>query len=167
MSARRGPRFTLTQLFVIAAVGLTLLVGVGFLGFFESSRRSILQRSEVLRNAAAEGVEARVMQHLDHASLALAHVERDIQLLAKPGASALELEPLFLTEVLDDPKVAEVTFTHASKLGFDEGTGDIQVAETDRWQLSVFRASEREGGAVKTRISERDGDSLATSSASS
>ncbi len=50
---RRRPRLTLAQWFVLSTLLLALVVGATFYAFLESSRRSILARSNELRDMAA------------------------------------------------------------------------------------------------------------------
>jgi hypothetical protein len=50
---KRLPKLTLVRLFVLTTVAVALAIGATFYGFLESSRRSIVQRSDRLRRGAS------------------------------------------------------------------------------------------------------------------
>jgi adenylate cyclase len=155
MADGRAPRLTLTQLFVVATIALTVLVGAGFLVFVESSRRSIVERSERLRSDAAERVATRVQDDLEVATTAIDDLERDVKTGVTPSGSPLAMEAALFEVVLNNPRIAEATLTHARRLGYDD-RGTIVRAEDDRWQLSVYRASSAEKMAIQTRVITRE-----------
>src|SRR4029077_7154781 len=68
---------------------------------------------------------------------------------------AAAIEAVLFGELLDRPRLAEITFTRATRLDFD-GEGRSRLSP-ERWQLSVLRAT---GGAesVVTRHTTREGE---------
>ncbi len=139
-SSRRpsARHLTLARLFLGAMVGFTLLFGALFFTFLESSRQSMLQRAQVLRESAALRVEAEVHGQLHQGQRTLQNVERAIRSGIVDVGQPAALETLLTTELLDDDEAVGISFTHADKVGVD-ANGQMELAPGDRWQLSVFR----------------------------
>ncbi len=156
MTARRVPRWTLTRLFVACLAVVTLLVGGLFLVFLESSRRSMLRSAEIVGASAAARVAARVQSDLGRAEHALDDVETGIRHDAIDCMTPSSIEPELFATLLDDPSLAEATFTHAKKLRWDD-EGAMVVDAVDRWEVSVFRATADES-PILTRKTTREGD---------
>jgi adenylate cyclase len=150
-------RLTLVGLFLTAIVGVTLLFGGLFVTFLESSRRSMLQRAQVVRESEALRVEAEVHARLRQSQHTLQNIERalhgGIVDITQPGP----LQTLLTTELLDDDQAVGVSFTHARSLGFDE-SGRMQTAPDERWELSVYRPTAAQPDALSLRRIERAGE---------
>jgi adenylate cyclase len=157
--ARRRPRFTLAHVFFVALAATTLLVGVLLYVFIEGSRASILQSSNKLRDAAARHVEHLVQEELGLARDALEDVERRIRFRVVDAGEPGAVEAVLFGELLDRRRLAEVTFTRATRLDFD-GEGRSRLAP-ERWQLSVFRAG-GDAASIVTRLTLRDGERFVT-----
>jgi hypothetical protein len=114
------PRLTLRQLFLLSAAAIALLVGVLLFVFLEGSRRSILETSQALRTAAARRVEEQVQRELGEAQRALENVEREIRSGSVDVDDPLCVESALFDEVIDRPRLAEVTLTRATRHGYDE-----------------------------------------------
>ena len=144
------PRLTLGQVLVLGAAGIAVLLAALLFAFLESSRRSILQTSHTLRAAAARRVEEQVRRELGEAERALENVEREIRSGSVDVDDLLRAESALFNEIIDNPRLAEATFTRAARLGYDEA-GAIVLAAEGRWQLSVHRASADPDSSVLTR----------------
>jgi len=144
------PRLTLGQVLVLGAAGIAVLLAALLFAFLESSRRSILQTSHTLRAAAARRVEEQVRRELGEAERALENVEREIRSGSVDVDDLLRAEAALFNEIIDNPRLAEATFTRAARLGYDKA-GAIVLAAEGRWQLSVHRASADPDSSVLTR----------------
>jgi adenylate cyclase len=150
-------RPSLVQLFVVATLVISIAAGATFWEFLESSRRSIVERSEALRDAEARRIEARLASDLGVASGTLEDIERAMRFGTISAEDPAAVEARLFSALLDHPALSDVTVTRASLLGFD-AAGGPQLAADDRWQVSVFRASADSSSEVVTRrISRRDG----------
>ena len=145
ISARR---VTLAQTFVLAALAIGLIVLVSFWFFLQDSRASILAYSERLRLSAAQQVELRVARALGTAQDALGNVVRSVRSGAVRADDLDGLEVKLFTELQDSPRLAEVTFTRADVLGYDD-RGDARLDAHGRFQISAFR---RADGGIVTRL---------------
>ena len=146
----RLPRVTLLGAFVAALALMAVLLGALAAVVLEGSRRSILTSAEKLRDAAARRVEAQVRAQLDGASTAIADLEREIELGVVPPHDLPGVEAALFREVVRNPSLAEVTFIHAHRTGYD-AEGNPTLAPAGRWQLSVFRSGIHGDAAVLTR----------------
>ncbi|HEY1536502.1 MAG TPA: hypothetical protein VGF76_20920, partial [Polyangiaceae bacterium] len=135
---------TLAQTFGLAALAIALIVSVSFWFFLEDSRASILAYSERLRLNAAQQVELRVAQALGTAQDALSNVVRGVRSGAVRPDDLNSLEATLFSELQNSPRLAEVTFTRANVLGYDD-QGDARLEAQGRFQMSAFR---REDGGI-------------------
>lgn len=140
-------RLTLARLFLGAIVGVTLLFGGLFFTFLESSRQSMLQRAQVLRESAALRVETEVHEQLRRGQRMLLNVERAIHGGIVDPTRSPGLETLLTTELLDDDQALGISFAHADETGFD-GSGHMQFAPGDRWMVYAFRPNPAQPDAV-------------------
>ncbi|MDP9149475.1 MAG: hypothetical protein M3O36_05990 [Myxococcota bacterium] len=141
---------TLLQLFFFATVLVAVAVASTFTYFVESSRRSIVRRSESLRDAEARRIDARLTSELDVARRALDDIERSVRFgtLAEDDQAAVEAR--LFSEMLDLPALSDVAFTRATPIGYD-AEGYPLLAAADRWQVSVYRRSAEPDSALATR----------------
>jgi adenylate cyclase len=148
-------RLTLGQVFLLTITGLAALLGVLFYLVFESSGRSILMSAEQRRSDAAAHVVEDVLGYLRQAEKPLLDVEQQIQHGACRADDPDAVEADLFREVLTNPNLAEVTLTHAVRLGYDENL-QIRLAPADRWQMSVFRTSGEPMERIVTHYTHRD-----------
>jgi len=146
----RIARLTLVRLFVGATLLVTACTGATFWAFLRSSERSILERSDALRDAEARRIGARLAADLGVAASSLEAVERALRTGAVRGDSPDAVETRLFSELLDHPTLSDITVTRADGLGFD-ADGEALLVPAGRWQLSVFRASADAGDEVVTR----------------
>ncbi len=139
---------TLAQTFVLAALAIGLTVGVSFWFFLQDSRASILAYSERLRSSAAQRVELNVARALGAASDALADGVRGIHSGAVRPDDLDALEVKLFSELSDSPRLAEITFTRANVLGYDD-QGEARLDPSGRFQISAVR---RPDGGIVTRL---------------
>jgi adenylate cyclase len=148
---------TLARLFVLGTLGISLAVAVALFALIESSRRSILERSDTLRESDAQQVGAQISDDLGVASRTLAEIERALQVGALDASSPDAVEARLFTEVLDNPMVSDIALTRATLTGYD-AKGEAVLDPGDRWQIVVFRTSADPASAVTTRrIQMKDG----------
>ena len=140
MASRRAT-LTITQVFALTFGGVTVVVGGLFYGLLESSRRSVVERSERFREAVAARIDARITHDLGEASGIVDDVERGVHAeIVDPRSPAAAEAPLFAL-LLAHPKIADISLTHP-----------------DGWQISVFRATADPNSGLATRIVRRDGE---------
>jgi adenylate cyclase len=146
---KRGPRFTLGQWFVLSTLALAVVVSATFYAFLESSRRSTLARSDALRDMAAQRTGAELSSELAVGTTALDDVTRSIRFGALEATDPLAVEARLFSELLDHPTLSDVTFTHATMLGY--GAGGRALLAPDRWQVTVYRRSGETDSEILTR----------------
>src|SRR5271168_4167244 len=134
----RLPSVTLVQLFVAATLGVGVAVSATVSLVMDASRRSIVERSEEQRSAAAQRVEERLSADLGVANEALDDVEQALRHGALTVDDPLAVEARLFTELLAHPTLSDVALTHAVLQG-TAPDGAEQWSQDDRWQLSVFR----------------------------
>ncbi len=127
---------TLSRLFYASLLALTLLLGLLFYLFLDSSKQSIVESSERLREAHTRRIAANVESYLDQAQQAIAHIETELQHDACGAGSPQSIAPCLEKEILSNANLAEATATHAEA----------------PWQMSYFRDSAAEGAMIGTRI---------------
>ena len=148
---------SLGRLFLLGTLGIALAVGLSFYALLESSRASILARSDTLRERAAQQIDQQISQELGVAATTLDQIERAMRLGALDAASPEAIEAHLFTEILDHPTLSDVTVTRASFTDYD-AKGEAMFAPGDRWQISVFRATAEAGSPVFTRrVAMQDG----------
>jgi adenylate cyclase len=141
---------SLGRLFLLGTLGIALAVGVAFYALLESSRQSILLRSDALRERAAAQIDQSISSELGVAATTLEEVERSIRLGVLDPAAPDAVEARLFTEIEDRPTLSDVTVTRAKFTGYDDKGYAIFDPE-GRWQISVFRATAEPGSAVFTR----------------
>jgi adenylate cyclase len=146
----RSPPLTLIRLFVVTTIAIAVAVGATFSAFLESSRKSIVERSNVLRDTEARRIDERVRSELGVAAAALGDVERAVHYGVMRWDDPPAMEARLFSELLDHPTLSDITFTHATKIS-DLPDGEAALAPNDRWQISVFRATADPGSEITTR----------------
>ncbi len=148
---------SLGRLFLLGTLGIALAVGLAFYALLESSRASILARSDMLRERAAQRIDQQISRELDVSSTALDEIERAMRLGALDPASPDAVEARLFTEILDHPTLSDVAVTRANLTGHD-AKGEAILAPGDRWQISVFRTSaDPESPIFTRRVAIQDG----------
>ncbi len=148
---------TLGRLFVLGTLGISLAVAVALFALIESSRRSILERSDALRESDAQQVGTQISDELGVASRTLAEIERAMQVGAMDPGSPDAVEAKLFTEILDNPMVSDIALTRAKLTGYDD-KGEAVLEPGDRWQVVVFRTSADPASPVITRrVQMKDG----------
>ena len=150
MARPRTARLTLVRLFLGATLVIAVSTGTIFWAFLRASERSIVERSDALRDAEARRVGARLAADLGVATGALEAIERALSTGTLRGDAPDSVEARLFSELVDHPTLSDVTLTGADSVGFDPN-GDVRLAPGGRWQISVFRASSGPGSEVVTR----------------
>ncbi len=154
---KRLPRLTLAGLFVWTTLAIALAVGVTIFVFLEASRRSIVERSDRLRDAEAVRISTRLSAELGVAATVIENVEASLRFGALRVDDPLAVETRLFSELLSHPTLADVALTHATLLGYGPD-GDARLAPGDRWQTTVFRRSADPSSEMVTRRIWSDGD---------
>jgi adenylate cyclase len=152
-------RLTLAQVFFAALAAVTLLVGMLLYAAVAGSEKVILRSSDTFRDTAARHVAELVRRELGIARDALEGVERRIHLGVVDANDSAAVEAALFAEVADRPRLAEATFTRATRRGFD-GDG-YSVLLPERWQVSVFRPPAGDGAIVTRRTRSEAGHFVA------
>jgi adenylate cyclase len=147
---QRRPRLTLAKLFVLTTLAISVALGATFYASVESSRRSIVDRSDKLRDAAALRIGARLSADLGIGAAALADLERAMRFGVLSVDDPVPLEGDLFSELLDHPTLSDISLTHAVLLARDPD-GSPRLAPDDRWQMSVFRVSADPQSEIATR----------------
>lgn len=143
-------RLTLGKLSLLATLAVVLVICAALAIFVKSSRTSILAKADDLREQAASRVEGMLAGELGRAGSALDDVEGGVRSGAIPITDERALEAALFTRALADPHIEEITFTHATGVGFD-ASGEALLAREGRWQVSVLRGAD---GRLTTRVTE-------------
>jgi adenylate cyclase len=157
----RSPWLTLGRLFALTTFIIALAASASFLVFYQSSERSIVQRSEQQRERAALQVQLEVSSELDAAAQALADLENAIRSEALDPGDFRSGEAWLFSELLDHPTVSDISLTHAIQLGYG-ADGAAVLAPNDRWQVSVFRTSASPESPIVTRRTFPEGAGFAS-----
>lgn len=155
-------QLTLSQLFVASLLTLVAALAGLFAVVFVSTRATIIESSERMREGASRQVEERVRAHLAAAPAALNVVQQEIEQrlfaaddLARPETRA-EFERAFKALLFSQPEIDEVTLTYARTRGFDKD-GKMLLEDEPRGQVSVTRPRNTNGGEFETQTVTRHG----------
>ena len=147
--ARRPLRLTLVELFVLTILAVSLLVGIALYAFSRGVSTTIRERAQALQDAQARRIESRVIEQLETAQRTAENLERAMQYGALAPLDPDTVEAHLFSEILDHRTLSDITFTHATRTGYD-ANGDALLNSADRWQVSVFRRTAAEGSEVDT-----------------
>ncbi|HEX3594215.1 MAG TPA: adenylate/guanylate cyclase domain-containing protein [Polyangiaceae bacterium] len=147
-------RPTLGQVFLAALVASAVVVSVAASAVVSGSRASILDASDRQRRAEAHRIEARVAASLGRAERVLGKVERAVRTQAVDPADRGRVEGLLFTELIDEPALEEVTFTHARLSREGDSGSPVSFEAGERWQLSLHRTPD---GRILTHDVRMDG----------
>ncbi len=131
------------------ALGLASAVGAGGILVSLLLQRwgeSLLDGSERVREAASERAAAVVRQALGGAEASLARLQQEARAGVLPADDPSGIERLLRVEVLQNPDLAEATFTRARVV---ETEPEPRVAAGGRWQVSAWRDG-GDGAAIST-----------------
>jgi len=143
-------RFTLGQIFYLSLLGLSLLLGLLFYLLLDGSRKSIVDSSERLREAHSRRIAGQVESYLNLAQGAVDAIETQLRNGACSADRPDAIEACLFAQILTSTNLAEATLSHGSSLGYDSDE-NLRLAEGDRWQVSLFRASAASGASISAR----------------
>jgi adenylate cyclase len=149
-------RLTLAHWFVLTTLALAALVVVTFTVLLDSSRRTILARSDEQRDAAALSVGRKLSSDLRVGTSTLADVVRAAQFGLVKLDDPDSVEARLFSELLEHPTLSDLTLTHADRRGYDKD-GEAVLAPGDRWQITVYRRSAGGDGPILTRKTVAEG----------
>jgi len=126
-SPTRVSRSTLVQLFVLTTLAVALAVGATFYAFLESSRQSIVERSDRLRDSEALRVGARLSEELGVAAKTLDDIETAMRFGALRVEEPALVETRLFSELLSHPMLSDVSLTHAERHGEESADSSAKV----------------------------------------
>ena len=140
--ARGRRRLTLGRVFLLAGLGVTLLLGALLAVLLRGWRASAMEQARTLREEASRTIGTEVEAELYQAQRVLEDVERLVRLdVAHPDDPA-SLEASLFTQALANPRLAEASLTVARASGTP-------------WQVAVVRLLD--GGRLVTRYTLLEG----------
>jgi adenylate cyclase len=148
-----------SRITLVQAVALTVAVhALLFLGLeiaiFESFRRSIISSAADLRSAAALRAASAVEAYLAQGEGTVDQLRQEMRGAICSAAAPDAIEPCLQAELIRNPHMTDVSFTHARRTGFAEGDdsqGAPTLAPGGRWQLVVYRRNSHEGTEICDR----------------
>ena len=129
---------TFGQVFAFSFVGLIALLALLFHLVSVSSRDTITESSERLREQAGRAVGERLTRFLDEAPETARQFQREIEQGLIDTHDPLALEPALFALLLANGDLSELTLTYGQEAGFDDA-GNITLAAQPRGQWSVMR----------------------------
>src|SRR5262245_6692588 len=147
--------WTLGRALALLLVGLVVLSGSLFSFLLQGWQRSLLESARAAGAKQGEGIARQIEASLYLAEKVLDAVETRIQVAAVRVDDLPAFESDLYASVLSNPELSEVSFTRAGLPAEGSGGRDGLVPSAS-WQLSVFRASREEGGALSTRRTFRE-----------
>ena len=116
MNAKRG-RLTLGRAFLLAGLGVTVLLAALLFTLLRGWRDSVMDRARALREEAGRAIGVQVEDELYKAQRVLEDVEKLVRLDVVRADDPLALEASLFAQVVTNPRLAEVTFTVARASG--------------------------------------------------
>lgn len=135
MAAKRG-HLTLGRVFLLAGLGVSLLLAALLAVLLRGWRDSVMERARTLREETSRTIGAQVEGELYQAQRVLEDVEELVGLEAVRADDPSSLEAALFAQVLASVRLAEASLTVARESG-------------PPWQLAVMRV--RDGGRLVTR----------------
>ena len=146
----RPPRFSLLQVFALAAAAMLVLGAVLLYALFEVSQNAVMAGAVKVQDQAAERVRNDVEAARDAERRAVRHVEEIVRLGVLDPKDPVAVEQALFSEIIARPELTELTLTGADRTGVDRAGAPVFGAD-NRWQVSVFREGDEEEGAFITR----------------
>jgi adenylate cyclase len=141
----------------VANVGLALLLAALFGLLYRSSRKSIIDAAQDVLTAQSNLSADKVGNYLRQAERPIVDLERQWRHAVGDAHDPAVVETQLLAELLNDPDLAEVTFTHAASTGWNEA-GAMQTEPASRWQVSVYRDTPEVDSPILARYTYRRRD---------
>lgn len=129
---------TFGQVFAFSLVGLIAILAVLFHLVSSSSRETITQSSERIRDEASGAIAERITRFLGEAPETVRQFQREVDHGLVAVHEARDLEPALLALLLANGNLSELTFTYGEDEGFDDA-GEARLAPQSRGQRSVVR----------------------------
>ena len=153
--ARGRGRLTLGRVFVLAGLGVTLLLGALLTVLLRGWRASAMDQARTLREEASHTIGTEVEAELYQAQRVLEDVEKLVRLdVAHPDDPA-SLEASLFTQALANPRLAEVSLTVARASGTPWQVSVVQLPDGNRL---VTRYTLLENGHFVVRERDRPPD---------
>jgi adenylate cyclase len=153
---QRRPWLTLGRLLALAIVAVALPAGTAFYVFFESAQRSILARSESMRERAAAQIDEELTADLGVAGASLEDLERAMRHGALDSSDPAAIEARLFSELLDRPTLSDLSFSHAVLVGHTSD-GNAVLGPDGRWQVAACRSAADSDAPIATRRTFRQG----------
>ncbi|MDR3623624.1 MAG: adenylate/guanylate cyclase domain-containing protein [Chlamydiales bacterium] len=146
----RNIQITLAQLFSISLIVLIALLCLLFYVLLQTSRTSIMQAADNLRESASRELAEKVTSYLNQAE----HIENSFQTLINHQVinpnNSIETETTLFSLLLTNNNLSEISFIYGDKIGYD-AEGNILLAQMGRGEMSLFRTSSESSAPIDTR----------------
>ncbi len=143
-------RITLAQLFSISLIVLIGLLALLFYVLLQTSRASVIQASDNLRDNASRELAEKVTSYLNQAKQTEDSFQAEINHQVFNPKDPLAIETILFSSLLTNSNLSEISFTYGEKIGYDS-EGNIRLAATDRGEMSLFRTSSESPSPIDTR----------------
>jgi len=131
---------TFGQVFAFSLVGLIAILAVLFHLVSSSSRETIMQSSERIRDQAGTSIAERITRFLGEAPETVRQFQREVDHGLVAVHEARDLDPALLALLLANGNLSELTLTFGEDQGFDDA-GDVKLAPQPRGQRSIVRTT--------------------------
>jgi len=158
MAAKRG-YLTLGRLFLLAGVGVSLLLAALVAVLLRGWRDSIMERARTLREEASRTIGTQVEGELYQAQRVLEDVEKLVGLDAVRADDPSPLEAALFAQVLANLRLAEVSLTVARESGTPWQLAVVRVLDGDRL-VTRYTALEQGHFVVRERNRPSNGSLL-------
>ncbi|MEO8354064.1 MAG: adenylate/guanylate cyclase domain-containing protein, partial [Chthoniobacteraceae bacterium] len=135
---------TLAQVFTLSLVGLAVALSVLFYVVFDASRATTIESSERIRDSASAEIGKRVTNFLQKAPDTVQAFQLALDRGLIDAGDPRAIERALFSLLLANPDMGELNLTYAHQTGFAEN-GAIELAETPRGQVTVWRAMDANG----------------------
>ena len=153
---------TFGHVFAFSFVGLVAILALLFHLVSVSSRDTITESSERIRDQAGRAIGERLTRFLDEAPETARQFQREVEQGLIDTRDPHAIEPALFALLLANGDLSELTLTYGEEEGFDDA-GNIKLAAQPRGQWSVMRTHtpEREERLWSRHVHQENGEFVA------
>lgn len=150
-------RITLARLFTLSLFLLIALLALLFFSLFRSSRNSVVQAADHLRDESSRQLAEKVTSYLTQATDVQESFQSEIIHGVFDPKEINALEAALFSFILTNPNLSEISFTFGEKMGY-EPNGDLLLSLSGRGEMSLFRTKSDPLAPIDTRYThEKEG----------
>jgi adenylate cyclase len=142
-------RITLVQFFSISLIALIALLGLLFYFVFHTSRHSVIQSSDNLRNAASREFAEKVTSYLNQMSQVENSFQTEIDHEVFNPRDSIALETFLFALIISNSNLSEISLTFGDKIGYGP-KGDVLLEPTGRGEITLYRTSSQDSAPINT-----------------